>query len=413
MAHVLVIGGGIVGLACAHALVKDGHAVTVLDRDPDGDKCSRGNAGAIAATEVVPAAAPGVIWQVPRWLLDPLGPLSVRPAHVPRLLPWLWRFLRAGQASEVARIAGALAALNLRAHDDVAPLLADIGLAADLHRVGALTVYESVAGYARDRAEWALRHALGIVCEELSGAEARAMEPALGPIVQCGVFMPAWSHVSDPARIVDALLAWLRGRGVAVLVGEAVDILSSDSVAERVVTADGRSLPVELLLIAAGAWSGRFAARAGDPVLLESERGYNTTLPQAGLSVGRELIFAERKFVATPLAIGLRIGGAAEFAGLEAPAHPARAKALLTLARRYLPGLQAAGGREWMGNRPATPDSLPVIGRSPRRRNVLYAFGHGHLGLTQAATTGRLVAELAQGRPPSVSLEPYAIERFR
>jgi D-amino-acid dehydrogenase len=150
----------------------------------------------------------------------------------------------------------------------------------------------------------------------------------------------------------------------------------------------------------------------GERVLIESERGYNTTIPAPGVTLGREIIFAERKFVATPLACGLRIGGAAEFGGLEAAANYKRSRALATLAGLYLPGLATEGGTEWAGHRPTTPDSLPVIGTSRRKPSVVYAFGHGHLGLTQAATTGRLVADLMAGRAPPIDMAPYGIGRF-
>jgi len=164
--------------------------------------------------------------------------------------------------------------------------------------------------------------------------------------------------------------------------------------------------------VAAGAWSGRLARLVGDRALLESERGYNTTLPDPRIRLNAEIIFAERKFVASQLATGLRIGGAAEFAGLEAPANYTRSKALVRLAARYFPGLNTEGGTEWMGHRPTTPDSLPVIGPSPRRRDVFYAFGHSHTGLTFGPTTGRLIAEVLSGRPPSLDLSPFAIARF-
>jgi D-amino-acid dehydrogenase len=408
VARVLVIGAGVVGLACAHALVRDGHAVSVLDREPDGDRCSRGNTAAIAVAEVIPNAVPGLLWQVPGWLLDPLGPLAIRPAYAPRLAPWLWRFLRAGRAAEVPRIAAALAALNLRAHADHRPMLRDIGLAAALHEVGALTVYTSDAAFAREREEWALRRRLGVECREVSGEEARALEPALAPSVRHGVLTPQSSHVSDPSQVVDALLAWLRARQVPIIAGTAQALRNG-----AVVTADGRTLEADTVVVAAGAWSGGLAATLGDRVLLESERGYNTTLPRPGVAVTRQIVFAERKFVATPLSIGLRIGGAVEFAGLEAPANFARSRALLALARPYLPGLDATEGKQWMGNRPATPDSLPVIGRSPRAPGVIYAFGHGHLGLTQSATTARLISDMVAGRAPPIDTAPYGIERFQ
>jgi D-amino-acid dehydrogenase len=410
MKDVLVIGAGVVGLGCAFHLLKDGRSVAIVDRDPEGDKASFGNAGGIGITEVVPAAVPGVFWRVPGWLLDPLGPLALRPSHAPRLIPWLLHFSRSAAPREVRRISAALAALNLRVYDDLVPMLAETGLSGELHRKGALSVYETDAGHRRDSTEWALKRSLGIETSEISGDEARRMEPALGPIVERAIFTPQWGHVSDPKRIVDGLRRWLQAKGVEFVQGEVTAIAISGTAAAAL--ADGRALSAHKIVVAAGAWSGSLARGLGDPVLLESERGYNTTLPTPGIALEREVIFAERKFTATPLSCGLRIGGAAEFAGLTAPANYRRSRALVTLARRYLPALDVSGGTEWMGHRPATPDGLPVMGPSPRHPRVFYAFGHGHVGLTQAATTGRLIAELVGGKPPVVHLGPYSIARF-
>ncbi|HEV3178505.1 MAG TPA: FAD-dependent oxidoreductase [Stellaceae bacterium] len=410
MGDILVVGAGIVGLGCAYHLRKDGLGVTVVDRDPEGDKASFGNAGGIGISEVVPAAVPGVFWRIPGWLLDPLGPLALRPSHAPKLIPWLLRFSRSAAPSEVRRISAALAALNLRVYDDLVPMLAETGLSGELERKGALSVYESEAGYRRDGAEWALKRSLGIETSEISGEEARRMEPALGPIVHRAIITPQWGHVSDPKRIVDGLRGWLQSNGVAFVTGEVAAVAMSET--PSVALADGRTLSAGKLVVAAGAWSGMLSRGVGDPVLLESERGYNTTLPAPGIALSREVIFAERKFTATPLSCGLRIGGAAEFAGLTAAPNYRRSRALVTLARRYLPGLDASGGTEWMGHRPATPDGLPVISASRRHASVFYAFGHGHVGLTQAATTGRLVADLIGGRTPVVDMSPYSIARF-
>ena len=407
MSRVLVIGTGIVGLSCARSLLADGHQVTMIDRDPAGDKASFGNAGGIGVTEVIPASVPGLAWKVPRWLFDPLGPLSLRLPHLPRLIPWLWRFLRSGTWPEVERLADALTGLANRTYDDLLPLLAELDLTGNLHRVGALWVYETEAGFQADGRYHDIRRRHGILCEEISAETAREMEPALSDSVRYAVFTPQWSHVSDPKRIVDRLRTHLESRGVTISAGEVTGLETNQAS-----TADGRTVPFDMLVVAAGAWSGRLARLVGDRALIESERGYNTTLPNPNVTLSREVIFAERQFVATPLEIGLRIGGAAEFAGLEAPAKFARCDALAELARRYLPGLNTAGGTRWMGHRPTTPDSLPVIGRSPRCSNVFYAFGHSHTGLTFGPTTGRLVAELIAGRPPSVDLAPFSIKRF-
>jgi D-amino-acid dehydrogenase len=408
----IVVGAGIVGLATAYRLSDDGVAVTVVDRDPVGDKASFGNAAGIAVTEMSPASVPGVLWKAPGWLIDPLGPLSVRPAHFPRLLPWLWRFAHAARPAEVERIGAALAALNRRVYDDLLPMLDAIGCAQDIHRKGALTVYESEAGFQADAEEWAFKRKHGVETTMLTADEARALEPALGPIVARGVLTPQWSHINDPKRLVDCLRIWLEARrGVTVLAGDAVR-LAVDNDHPSVALSDGRLLSADWVVVAAGAWSGALARSLGDRVLLESERGYNTTLPLPAVALAREVIFAERKFVATPLSIGLRIGGAAEFGGLAATPNYRRSEALVELASRYLPDLRRDGGRAWAGHRPATPDSLPVIGPSPRHGGVYYAFGHGHLGLTQAATTGKLIADLVGGRAPPFDLSPYSISRF-
>jgi D-amino-acid dehydrogenase len=379
----------------------------VVDRDPAGDKASIGNAGGIAVTEILSASSPGVLWRVPRWVFDPLGPLALRPLHAWRLGPWLWRFVRAGLRQESERIAAALAALNALVYDDLKPMLRHVGLGDALHEVGALAVYESDLGLARDRQSWDLRQRHGIECRMLSGDEARALEPALGPSIRHGVLLPAWSHVSDPRALLDALRASLVERGITIVTGDAADIAP-----DGVVLRGGARILADRVVIAAGAWSSLLARRVGDRAVLESERGYNVTIADPGIALNREMLFAEHHFVATPLAVGLRIGGAAEFAGLAAPPNYARATALLALARRYLPQLGDRSGPAWMGHRPATPDSLPVIGRSPKRSNVYYAFGHGHLGLTQAATTGRLIRDLITGEPAPIDMQPFGIERF-
>jgi len=409
-APTVVIGAGVVGLSIAYHLVLDGAAVTLVDRDPESDKASFGNAGGIAVTEVVPASVPGLAWKVTFWLLDPLGPLAVRPRHALRLVPWLWRFAQAGRPAEMERIATALAGLNGRVYDDLVPMLARTGLAGELNRNGALTVYESRAAYDRDAREWALKRRHGIETRFLERLELHAMEPALGPRAACGVFTPQWSHVNNPKHLVDALRDWLLRQGMTITPGRVTALAGDGPVLVRL--QDGNDLRAERVVVAAGAWSGHLARQLGDPVLIESERGYNTTIPQPGVTLGREIIFAERKFVATPLSCGLRIGGAAEFGGLDAIANYKRSQALSKLAGLYLPGLKPGGGTDWAGHRPTTPDSLPVIGPSPHRPAVVYAFGHGHLGLTQAATTGRLVADLVAGRQPPVDMAPYDIARF-
>lgn len=406
----VIIGGGVIGLALARNLIDDGHAVTVIESEPGGFNASCGNAGGFGVTEVLPLEMTGVLRKLPGWLMDPLGPVRIGPSRILPMLPWMAGMARAARAGERARIAGALSALLWRARADSLPLLRDLGLLGELHERGAIWAYETMAGFHRDAADRQARRALGVEMQELSGDEIRALEPALGPRVVAGLMTPQWMHLDNPAHVVRGLERHIKARGLTVVKGRAIAVEGQQVILQdggRVSFAKGR------LIIAAGAWSGRLCASIGERVLLESERGYNRTLSEPGVNLTREVIFAERHFVATPMSVGLRIGGAAEFRGLDGAPDYRRSAALSQLATLYLPGLRTEGGTDWMGHRPATPDSLPVIGASARRGDVFHAFGHGHVGLTLAATTARLLADLIAGRPSGVDLAPYSISRFQ
>lgn len=410
----VVVGAGIVGICCGLFLRRRGFAVTLVDPEAPGSQTSAGNAGGFAVTDVVPLAIPGIAWKVPGWLFDPLGPLAIRWRYLPRLLPWLVRFAAAGGAAGVAPRAEALAALMASTFDDYMPLLQAAGVADSVVAAGAVSVYRDRAAYLADALEWDVKRSCGVHFEELDAGDVHDLEPDLSPDVRFGVFAPDWRHTLDPHGLAMALAELLQHQGGTVVRGRVTGITPREGGTCTVRLHDAPAIPAEHVVVAAGVWSRPLVRSLDDlSVALESERGYNTTLPEPGVRLRHQLIFAERRFVATPMAMGLRIGGAVEFAGLQAAPNYERCAALLRLAKIYLPALHTEGGSRWMGQRPSTPDSLPVISRSPRHRNVYYAFGHGHLGLTQAATTGRLIAELACGDAPSIDLRPFAVDRFQ
>lgn len=408
----LVIGAGVVGLATACALQQAGFRVSILERGEPGAEASSGNAGGIGTSEAIPLSTPGVIWKVPRWLLDPLGPLALRFTQLPRLAPWLWHFWRNGNPTQVRATCAALASLLNRVYEDLLPLLEQAGVRDTLTRGGSLTVYERAATFAAEAPWWKLRAEHGIEWERVEAAGIRALEPDLAPVFDCAVRVPSWGHVADPFALAQALAALFRARQGRILTGAAARFEFSDGRPSAVHDEQGVRHPFDTLVVAAGAWSARLCTALGDRVLLESERGYHLTLPNPGVALRNMVLSAERSFVMTPMSMGLRLAGTAEFAGLSAAPDYRRAEALERHARHFFPGLAASGASRWMGQRPSTPDSLPVISRSPRHANVIYAFGHGHLGLTLAATTARLVAELASDRRPVVDTAPFDIARF-
>jgi D-amino-acid dehydrogenase len=281
-----------------------------------------------------------------------------------------------------------------------------------LKRTGALTVYASDRQFAGDEAEWKVKAANGIALVKLSGRDVREMEPALSQDVKHGVLAPDWSLIGDPKRLVDKMRENVVARGARLVVATVGAIRSSATGTPIVDIENGQQLEADNVVVAAGVWSGALAANIGDKVLMESERGYNVTLPASGINLQREIIFAESKFVASPLDCGLRIGGSAEFGGVDAAPNYKRSWNLLRLAQKFLPNLGVDGAIPWAGHRSTTPDSLPVIGRSLRIPSVLYSFGHGHLGLTQAATNARLVADMIHDRPAVLDLAPFSVKRF-
>lgn len=407
----VILGAGIVGLAAAHKLQQAGRAVTLIDRKGIALETSRGNAGGFAFTDILPLASSGKIARVPRWLLDPLGPLSVPPAYLPRILPWLIRFWRAGWPDRLKASIAAQSAMMRLASREMERMIEAAGLKPFVGQDGALELYESEAEFAASARGWQARQAEGIAFEHVRGDRLAELQPGLAPRFRIGTFTPTWRTVTDPYDFASALAADLARRGARFATGEAL-ALRPEGGGVRIELAGGRQISARGAVICTGAWSKHLACALGDPVPLETERGYNTTLPASAFDLRQYLIFGGHGFVISPLESGIRIGGAVELGGLNRAPDFRRAAAMLAKAAAFLPGLKTEGGSQWMGFRPSLPDSLPVIGASRAGRQIVYAFGHGHLGLTQSAGTGRLVADLVTGRPPEIDLAPFNPRRF-
>lgn len=406
MGQVVVIGAGVIGLSAALALQADGHGVAVLDREGPAAGASAGNAGAFAFTDIFPLASPGIMRKAPKWLLDPLGPLSLPPAYAPRIAPWLWRFWRASQPGRVAAAVAAQTALMDLSKAELEPFLAATGTAPMLRRDGNLEVYEGEAQFRAAAPAWAARAAHGIEFRHMDAAEMARIQPGLASRFTHGTFTPGWFSIADPRDYVLALAERFRARGGRIEIAEVTALRPDGTVIA------GRDIPAGHVVLAAGAFSHRLAATLGERIPLETERGYNTTLPADAFDLRRQVTFGAHGFVVTRLSSGIRIGGAVELGGLELAPNFRRAEAMLQKAAAFLPGLRTGGGRQWMGFRPSLPDSLPALGRARAAPRVIHAFGHGHLGLTQSAGTARLVADLVAGRAPAIDLTPFSPQRF-
>jgi len=410
MTSVTVIGAGVIGLSTALMAQARGFSVTVVDREGPAAGASAGNAGAFAFTDTLPLASPGILRKAPKWLLDPLGPLSVPPAYALQIVPWLFRFWRACSPRAVAASTAAQTALMDLSRAELEPFLAATGTLGMLRKDGNLQVYESDAEFRVSLPGWQAREAHGIDFQHMTGGEMEGLQPGLAPRFIKGTFTPGWWSIADPKDYVLALAERFRAQGGTILQAEVTGLQLQET--GVYIRTTGEPLRADKVVLAAGAFSHRIAATLGERIPLETERGYNTTLPPDALDLRCQVTFGGHGFVVTRLSTGIRVGGAVELGGLSLPPNYKRSEAMLRKAKAFLPGLKTEGGTQWMGFRPSLPDSLPAIGRAKASPHVVYAFGHGHLGLTQSAGTARLVAELLTGAPAAIDLTPFSPQRF-
>lgn len=407
---IAVVGGGVIGLACARRLQLDGHRIVLHDPRPASDDgAAWGSAGMIAVDSVSPLATPGVLSQLPAMLLRRDSPLALRWGHLPRMLPWLGRFLWNGRPAATERNARALAMLCGEALTGWQALV-EGRPAADLLRPGGwVTAFETRRAMQAARGDIERRQRHGVDAEWLDAAALRGKVPQLGGHVAGGVYFGAAHVCRDPAALLAALAADLEAGG-GMLVRRRVSALMPVDEGIEVLT-DGEAERFDRVIIAAGARSRALARTLGDDFPLDTERGYHVMLPgQAGPAL--PVMSGEYKFVTTPMATGTRLAGTSELGGLDRPPDPRRHALLRRQAARLFPDLDTSGGTEWMGFRPTLPDSLPIVGPSPRVPNACYALGHQHLGLTLAGITARLVADTIAGRRPPIDLHPLRVERF-
>ena len=406
-----VVGAGIVGICCALYLQRDGHQVTVIDPNGPGEGCSSGNAGQFVTGYCVPVGLPGIAKQVPAMLMDPLGPLTIRWQYLPRLMPWLVRFMAASSAERVEAIAAALHALNKDAMVAFEPLIQQAGAGHLIATEGRLDVYQSEHSFARAQIKFDLLRHCGVKIEMLESQQIRDLEPALGGQCQYGAFYPETAHTTDPLRLTQMLAEdFVRCSG-RILRQKVADFRFGPA-GEVAVRTNVDLYGTERIVLAAGAYSRPLARKLGSKLPLDAERGYHVMLPNPGIDLRRTVVYGDKYFGLTPMQGGLRLAGTVELASVEAAPNYARADNLLHAARSVFPSLNDEGATRWMGCRPSMPDSLPVLGRSPVHRSVYFAFGHGHLGLTGAAVTGKIIADLVAERPPAIDITPFRAERF-
>ncbi|MBF6030854.1 FAD-binding oxidoreductase [Pseudomonas sp. P115] len=411
---IVVVGAGIIGVACALQLARQGKRVVVLDQQEPGMGASYGNAGHLASEQVFPIADMSIIRRLPTMLLDPMGPLRLDWKYLPRALPWFVRLLLNLRPAQYQRSVAGVRALNEASLGAWQQLLHSIERPQLLREEGSLLVFEHPESRAtlqalRQRMQQQQVPVVLWPAEAVQHAAPQLSERILG-----GLFFPATGHFLDPHQVVCELVNAAKACGVQFLKRQVL----AGRVEEHGVTlsTDQGLFTARQVLIACGAHSAKLTATlTGKTVPLETERGYHLMLPNEHNRLPFAVTSLERKFIMTPMADGLRLAGTVEFAGLERPANMARAWQLHRLSKGlFREDLNADNATPWMGFRPSLPDSLPIIDRVCDGK-VLLAFGHQHLGLTQAAVTAQMVGLLdhPQGQRAQIpALGPYRLDRF-
>ena len=416
--HVVVIGAGIAGAACAIELLRDGHRVTIVEpADPGGEQAaSYGNGTLLNPSSVIPMSAPGIWKKVPGYLRDPLGPLAIRWSYLPKLFPWLRRFVTAGSTPEkLSKIARALRPLLADAPALHRALAEEAGVGGLITKQGVLFAYRDRAAFQAEALSWRVRAENGTEWLELDEDELRQREPSLSRRYTFAVLVEENGQCRDPGAYVAALVHYAVASGAILRRTWATGFRIEGGKLRAVATRDGE-IPADMAVIAAGAYSKQLAAAAGDRVPLETERGYHVVIENPGVEPRYPVMPGDGKMAFAMTPAGLRIGGQVELAGLEAAPNWKRAEVLLKFAREVYPGVPADLPPErlkfWMGHRPSMPDGLPCLGPASGCADILHAFGHGHVGLTAGAITGKIVAALVSGRPPPFDLSPCSPRRF-
>lgn len=409
---VAIVGAGIVGVSTAIWLQRHGHDVILIDRKAPGEGTSHGNGGVLASCSVVPVTVPGLFWKAPRMLVDPNQPLFLKWRYLPKLMPWLLRYLGHANAAAVHHRAAALHSLIGDSLADHMALAAGTGAEKWLSPSDYLFLYDNRAHFGGDAFGWSIRKEFGFDWDILEGDAFHAYDPAYGKALNFAVRLKDHGRIADPGRYVKDLAAHAERNGARIVMADVDDVVRDNG---RVtgVHAGGQTIACDAAVIATGVWSAPLAAKLGVKAPLESERGYHLDLWEPSVMPRSPVMVASGKFVATPMEGRLRLAGIVEFGGLDAPPSRAPFALLERNIQAAIPGITWKRKDEWMGHRPSMVDSIPVIGAVPDVGGAWLAFGHDHVGLTGGPKTGRIIAQMISGQSPNMALAPFSPTRFQ
>lgn len=409
-APIIVIGAGIVGVSTAIWLRRAGEEVILVDRAAPGQGTSFGNGGILASCSVVPVTTPGLLFKGPKFLLNPNFPLFMRWSYLPKLAPWLARYMSYANDTQTRRIAKGIEIVTGDSVDQHFALAKGTAAEEWLRKSDYVFAYRNRAAFDSDGYVWELRREAGFVPDLIEGQDVRDYDPIYGPNVTLLARMKNHGYVRSPGNYVAALADVLRSEGGEVRQANVKDVEFTADKASAVLTDQG-PIPCSRVVLCTGVWSGPLAKKLGVNPRIESERGYHIVFKSPSMTMRSPAMIAAGKFVATPMEDGLRCAGIVEFGGLEAGPSKAPIALLRKTVKETFPDLEWKDEEEWLGHRPSTADSLPLIGEV-RNSGVYTGFGHHHIGLTGGPKTGRILADMITGKNTNLDLSPFDPQRF-
>jgi D-amino-acid dehydrogenase len=408
---VAIIGAGVVGMASACVLNRKGYEVTVFDPYYPGEGgSSKANAGHIGASDIFPLSTPGIHWKALKMLMDSDAPLKVPLKDFWPQIPWFWRFLLTSNENRFKKATDALSYLCYNSIRDTKELLEYSNIAQKLEQNGCAFIYDTKLSFNKSIKSWDERNSRGFSSEVLNSKKIAQITPTINEKFKYAYLSHHWAKVSEPKDIVQGLADSAKMNGVYFRqerVNSVSEKLNSISI-----NAEKGNSKYDAVVIAAGINSVSIAKSLGDFLPITAERGYNLTIPLSNIDIDIPIVFADRGIVATSLESGLRIGGWAEYAHPSRSANPHYFSSIARISQDLFPGLNIENANYWMGSRPSTPDSVPVISRSLKIDRVFYNSGHGHYGLTHAATSANLLCNLMEGEQNLTEIEALSIDRF-
>ena len=407
---IIVIGAGIVGACTAIQLLQDGHRVVLLEKDAPGSGASSGNAGSIGTASIPPFGMPGVYKKIPKALFDPLFPLVLRWGNILNTLSWFQKLISASDLARVIKISDARASILAHAEGTYLDMLGSLNLQHLINKTGLIHTYQNQSSLSNAKFAIALREDRGINVETLNGHELREVEPMITDNVYAGVYYPDVGTCFAPGRMNTLIVDAFVKRGGTFLKAEVNDFELLHGRCTNVIT-DSGDHPCDELVLTAGAWSKGMAKTLGCSVSLTAERGYHIMVDQPKTRLTTPLVSTDYHIAITPMEAEIRMSTMSEFSSISDSEIHQKAQLILSQARHVIRDIDLHPNSRWVGPRPATPDSLPIIGRSRNLKNVIFAFGHGHLGLSLAPITGKLVAEICREAKTTIDITPFSPNR--